>query len=140
MTIPTFVEVENWSDDWEGSDEECVAAPGGDLCVELTWGASLWYDPGEPGAGPIDCEPPGNRYDPSEPGPRAQAGEGTCTYEYQSHTPGAAHEATVGVTYEFTWESSSGWAGVFDPMDETASFSRVVDEVQTTVSDIELEG
>jgi hypothetical protein len=138
VTIPTFVEVENWSDDWEGTDEECVLTPSGDLCVELSWNAALWYEPGEPGSGRLDCDPPGSRYEP--PGePRDQVGPRTCTYEYRQHTTGEPYEAIVGVTYSFIWSASSGWSGVFDPMERTASFSRDVDEVQAIVTDVDLQ-
>lgn len=137
VTIPTFVEVENWADDWEGSEQECIATPDGELCVELTWEASLWYDPGEPGADRVDCvDPPGTRFDPAGPEPRQQAAEGSCTYEYIQHTSGdGAYQATVGVTYDFTWTASSGWTGVFDPIERSTSFSRTVDEVQAIVTD-----
>lgn len=133
---PSFVEVTNWSDSWEGHEQDSVTLPTGVVTVDLWWESSLWFDPGEPDSGEFECDPPGSRHDPEGPPSVEQVTAGTCAHAYQHRTlSGGGHEATVTVNFDFNWESSEGWSGVFDTIPQDTSFTRAVDEVQTVVDE-----
>jgi hypothetical protein len=131
ITLPVFVQVTNWVDGIE--EEECVL----DVCVTLTASPTLTFDPGEPGSSPIECDPPGTRFDPNGPDPEVQASApGACAHAYQARTgaDGRPDEwpGEVSVTWEVSW--TAGDAGdTFEPMTLSTPLPRAVDEVQTVV-------
>lgn len=137
VNIPTFVEDQS-------SREEIQLGPrcAASVCVTLTGTPTLTFDPGEPGAQTIDCELGGTRFDPDGPDPSDQAAvEGACAYAYQNRTTSAPHPGRVEIVWTFTWSSTSGYEDDFDaltlPADDEPNAPRVVEEVQTTVTDID---
>jgi hypothetical protein len=133
LDVPTFVAVTNWQG--QEVDTQCLAG----FCVTITATAALTFDPGEPGAPIVACEPGGTRFDPDGPDPREQAARpGACAHAYQHRTGVAGRpDAWPGqVTINWTLE----WTANFPlppglPTSEvlTAEVPRVVAEAPTVV-------
>lgn len=131
ITLPVFVQVTNWAG--EIQEETCVL----EVCVELTASPTLTFDPGEPGSSPIECDPPGTRFDPNGPDPEVQASApGACAHAYQARTgaDGRPDEwpGVVSVTWDVSW-SAADEEGTLDPQTLSTEVPRAVDEVQTVV-------
>jgi hypothetical protein len=134
IDVPTFVEVTNW----QGPitlGPECVLG----VCVEMDATPTLTFEPGEPGAEAIECDPPGTRYDPDGAEPDEQAAvDGACAHTYTRRTGVAGRPARwpgeVTVTWEITW-AGAGQTGEFDPIAMTADVPRTVREAPTVVVD-----
>jgi hypothetical protein len=134
ITLPVFVEVTNWVDAF--SVPGCV----GPVCVEISATPTLFFNPGEPGSTPIECDPPGTRFDRAGADPAVQAAApGACAYEYQMRTGTAgrpdAWPGEVIVTWDVSWTSNTGAGDSFPPQSLSTSVPRAVDEVQTVVVD-----
>jgi len=138
ISLPVFVQVTNWQ------GPQSVGTCDGPVCVELTATPTLSFEPGEPGAAPVVCTPPGTRYDPAGGDPVDQAlAPGACAHVYTERTGVAgrpdAWPAQVVVTWDVQWTSTingaAGPSGGFDPMSLSTGVPRVVDEVQTIVVD-----
>lgn len=134
VKIPTFVE--DQSPQEEIQLERCAAS----VCVTLTATPTLTFDPGEPEAPVIECEPGGTRFDPDGPDPDDQAAvEGACAYAYQHRTFDDPHPGRVEIVWTFAWTSTRGYEGIFDPItapaDDEPNAPREVVEVQTVVND-----
>jgi hypothetical protein len=134
--VPTFVLVTNWQG--EISRSRCVLS----VCVSLTATPSLRFDPGEPGAATVVCDPPGTRFDrsASAPSPDAQARD-ACAHTYQQYTGGRgrpdAWPGEVSVHWDVQWSAAaSGASGEFETTLSTA-LPRAVDEVPTVVADVD---
>lgn len=144
--IPTFVSVENPQDVIE--HEQCSpadAGPGTPVCVGIEAEPNLWFLPFGAGEEPaIECPSEGTAYDPDGPPPETQA-EGGCAHAYDTHNadgyPGRV-EITWTVSWWVTREGSVDLAGEFDditlPEGDEPNASRVVEEVQTVITDTEL--
>jgi hypothetical protein len=132
ITLPVFVQVTNWEGEFQ-IGPRCVLG----VCVTLTATPTLTFDPGEPGSSPIECDPPGTRFDPNGPDPEVQASApGACAHAYQARTgaDGRPDEwpGEVSVTWEVAW--TAGDAGdTLEPMTLSTPLPRAVDEVQTVV-------
>ncbi|HEY8527849.1 MAG TPA: hypothetical protein VIL48_22995, partial [Acidimicrobiales bacterium] len=109
------------------------------VCVSLAAEPTLTFDPGEPGSSPIECDPPGTRFDPNGPDPEVQAAApGACAYVYRYRTGTDdrpdAWPATVNVTWDISW-TAAGAEGTFPAQTLSTGVPREVDEVQTVVRD-----
>lgn len=134
VTVPTFVSVTNWQG--EVVEDGCDAS--GTVCVTITATPTLTFDPGEPGAQVVACEPGGTRYDPAGPPPDEQAAaDGACAYPYRRRTGVAgrptAWTASVTISWDVSWEGG-GRTGTFTDISATEVVDRQVDEVQAVVT------
>jgi hypothetical protein len=134
ISVPTFVEVSNWTG--VVSDRECDST--GALCVAVTATPAVLFDPGEPGAPVIACDGAGTRFVASGETSEAQAaGPTACAHAYRFRTgvdarPDAWH-ARVTVTWDLTWTSTSGERGELPGVVKSVGLDRPVNEVQTVV-------
>jgi hypothetical protein len=134
--VPTFVAVGNW----QGTLTESGCRLG--VCVTLTATPTLEFDPGEPGAAVVACDPPGTRFDPDGAEPRAQAAApGACAHAYHHRTGVGGRPAEWGGEVRVGWAVS--WAsgpttGTFDTLVLSASVPRDVDEVTSLVTESRL--
>jgi hypothetical protein len=138
VSVPTFVEVENWQG--EISERDCVLG----VCVTLTATPTLTFDPGEPGSSTVECAPPGTRYDPDGPPAAAQATvPGACAHAYRHrtgvHSRPDAWPGVVTVEWAVSWESG-GASGSFDPVVLSADLPRRVDEITALVTEMRAGG
>lgn len=137
VDLPVFVEVTNWQGPI--TDGECVLG----VCADLTAVPSLEFDPGEPQASVVACDPPGSRFDLAAGTAVAQASEpGACAYAYRERTGVAGRPGewpgVVTVRWAVTWTSNVGdppVSGTFPDLTLSTASPRVVDEVQTVVAD-----
>lgn len=136
IDVPTFVAVSNWQG--EISRSRCVQG----VCVSLTATPTLRFDPGEPGADAIECDPPGTYFDPDGPSPDEQASvPGACAHAYQRRTGVGdrpdAWPGEVSVAWDVQWqETGGGTSGAFD-LTLSTEVPRVVQEVNTVVEDVD---
>ena len=137
VDLPVFVEVTNWQGPI--ADGECVLG----VCVDLTAVPSLVFDPGEPQASVVTCDPPGSGFDLARGTAVAQASEpGACAYAYRERTGVAGRPGewpgAVTVRWAVSWTSNVGdppASGTFPDLTFSTAAERVVDEVQTVVAD-----
>jgi hypothetical protein len=138
LDVATFVLVTNWQG--EIFRERCESG----VCIELSATPSLLFDPGEPGAAAVECDPPGTRFDPSPsaPSPDDQADvPGACAHRYQHRTgvrgSPEAWPGEVRVAWDVQWVEAGGdESGAFDVTLST-DVPRPVDEVGTVVVDVD---
>jgi hypothetical protein len=135
VTVPTFVAVTNW----QGEVVEPGCDETGTVCVTIRATPTLTFDPGEPGARVITCEPGGTRYDPDGPPADAQAAaDGACAHAYRRRTGVRgrpdAWPASLTIDWEISWEGA-GQTGTFADMSVSTSVDREVEEVQAVVVD-----
>lgn len=133
IAVPTFVSVTNW--DGQVVEDGCDST--GTVCVTITATPTLTFDPGEPDAPLITCEPGGTRYDPAGPPPDEQAAaDGACAHAYRERTGvdgrPAAWTASVTIDWAVSWRGG-GQSGTFSDINATDTFDRPVDEVQAVV-------
>lgn len=140
VQVPTFVEVTNWQGEF--SVDRCE----GPVCVSLSAVPSLSLDPGEPGAGTVDCAPPGSRFDEAEGDPQAQAeAAGACAHIYTQDSESNASGGWLGevtVTWQVSWaqtDSGGSDSGEFEPFSLSTEFLRPIYEVQSLVTDADLD-
>lgn len=136
VDVPTFVAVDNWQGALE--EEDCERG----VCVTLTATPTLRFDPGEPGASVIECDPPGTRFDPDGESPEDQAAaEGACAHTYSRRTGVGSRPdewtGVVSVEWEVSWVSGAT-SGSFDPVVLSADVPRPVDEVTGVVTDMQV--
>lgn len=137
VDLPVFVAVENWQGPI--TDGECVLG----VCADLTAVPSLEFDPGEPQASMVTCDPPGSQFDLARGTAVAQASEpGACAYAYRERTGVAGRPGewpgVVTVRWVVSWTSNVGdppASGTFADLTLSTASPRVVDEVQTVVAD-----
>ena len=85
----------------------------------------------------------GTAFDPDGPEPDAQAEvDGACAYTYRRDTDGGTRTGRVIITWNLSWSSTingaPGPSGLFDPAELPTEISRQVDEVQATVTEVNL--
>jgi hypothetical protein len=137
VDLPVFVEVTNWQGPI--TDGECVLG----VCADLTAVPSLEFDAGEPEASLVTCDPPGSRFDLARGTAVAQASvPGACAYSYRERTGVAGRPGewpgVVTVRWAVSWTSNVGdppASGTFPDLTFSTASPRVVDEVQTVVTD-----
>jgi hypothetical protein len=138
VRVPTFVEVDNWQG--EITDEACQVG----VCVELVATPTLTFDPGEPEAEVIECDPPGTRFDrDGAPAEDQAAADGACAHAYQFRTGFGSRPdewpGVVSVEWETSWQGA-GESGTFDPIVLSSDLPRQVDEVRGLVTEMEVRG
>jgi hypothetical protein len=134
--VPTFLAVTNW----QGEVSEQGCDPTGTICVTITATPTLSFDPGEPGAAVVACEPGGTRFDEGGPPPDIQAAvAGACAHAYSRRTGvdgrPDAWTASATITWDAGW-SGAGDSGTFTDISATTSFGRQVEELRTVVVDV----
>jgi hypothetical protein len=109
VNVPTFVHIENWTGVYETDDACSPVNP--DFCISAVAEPRMIFDPGEPGVDPIECQGPGEPYDPGlwEDDPYVQADWAeTCTHTYTSRTGTDDRPdewpAEVTVIWDITWD------------------------------------
>jgi hypothetical protein len=136
VEVPTFVEVTNW----QGPISRSRCELG--VCVELTATPTLVFDPGERGAEPVECTPPGTRYDPDGPEPDEQAAvEGACAHVYRLRTGVAGRPdewpGEVRISWEVAWRTlgapGGGTSGTLPTATLSTDVPRAVREAPTVV-------
>jgi hypothetical protein len=141
--MPTFVAIGNWQDEILFDDIRVCDPAFPALCVGLTATLTMTFEPGEPGAPPLLCTPPGTYFDddPAAPAPVTQAQPPACAYTYTRRTTAGTGPwvAEVRVEWDVAWYSTNPLApasGALEPITRSATFLRTVDEVQGVVTEI----
>lgn len=145
LDVPTFVAVPDWPSTSAETDSDGVIARSLcelGVCVSLTATPALEFDPGEPGADVVPCEPGGTRFRPDGPEPDVQArAPGACAHTYERRTGVRGRPATwpgeVSIVWDVHWEETGGGASDDFEVVLSTALARAVDEVQTVVEDVD---
>lgn len=96
------------------------------LCPEDDWGMA--------DAPVILCDDDGITFDPAGADPAVQA-EGACAHTYR-HRSAEGWNGNVTITWTVAWDSTvASQQGTLPAAPSTTTFSRIVDEVPTVVTD-----